>query len=68
MQSLSSGTFLFYFLFYWFELTANTLQYGWTPLHLAVQTQRTDIVKLLLIKGADRTLKTQVSEILAVLK
>jgi len=33
--------------------------YGWTPLHLAVQTQRTDVVKLLLIKGADRTLKTK---------
>jgi hypothetical protein len=32
-------------------------------LHLAVQTQRTDIVKLLLIKGANRTLKTQVSNV-----
>ena len=39
------------------------LQYGWTPLHLAVQTQRTDVVKQLLIKGADRTLKTQVSNV-----
>jgi hypothetical protein len=39
------------------------LQYEWPPLHLAVQTQRTDMVKLLLIKGADRTLKTQVSKV-----
>jgi hypothetical protein len=39
-------------------------------LHLAVQTQRTDIVKLLLIKGADRTIRTQVSivNVLKVLK
>lgn len=40
-------------------------------MHLAVQTQRTDIVKLLLIKGVDRTLKTQVSKanyVLVVLK
>ncbi|KAJ0962628.1 hypothetical protein J5N97_027750 [Dioscorea zingiberensis] len=33
---------------------------GWTPLHLAVQTKRTDIVRLLLIKGADRTLRNRV--------
>jgi hypothetical protein len=39
------------------------LQYGWTPLHLAVQAQRTDMVKLLLIKGADRTLQNQVSNV-----
>lgn len=37
-----------------------TFQDGWTPLHLAVQARRTDIVKLLLIKGADKTLKNQV--------
>ena len=36
-------------------------QDGWTPLHLAVQTRRTDLVRLLLIKGADRTLKNQVN-------
>lgn len=60
---LSPRTFLLYFFFCWFELTADTSQYGWTPLHLAVQTQRTDIVKLLLIKGADRNLKTQVSKV-----
>lgn len=36
-------------------------QYGWTPLHLAVQTRRTDLVRLLLIKGADKTLKNQVN-------
>lgn len=36
-------------------------QDGWTPLHLAVQARRTDIVKLLLIKGADKTLKNQVN-------
>ena len=69
---LSAGISLLYFLFCWLDLTHSsiTLQYGWTPLHLAVQTQRTDIVKLLLIKGADRTLKTQVSKvnILKVLK
>ncbi|KAJ0025419.1 hypothetical protein Pint_07694 [Pistacia integerrima] len=34
-----------------------TFQDEWTPLHLAVQARRTDIVKLLLIKGADKTLK-----------
>ncbi|KAH1224077.1 Ankyrin repeat domain-containing protein, chloroplastic [Glycine max] len=33
--------------------------YGWTPLHLAVQAQRTDLVRLLLIKGADKTLKNE---------
>lgn len=36
-------------------------QDGWTPLHLAVQSRRTDIVKLLLIKGADKTLKNRVN-------
>lgn len=36
-------------------------QDGWTPLHLAVQARRTDIVKLLLIKGADKTLKNRVN-------
>lgn len=40
----------------WFTL----FQDGWTPLHLAVQTQRTDLVRLLLIKGADKTLKNKV--------
>ncbi|GMY04917.1 Protein translocase subunit SECA2, chloroplastic, partial [Fagus crenata] len=32
---------------------------GWTPLHLAVQAQRTDVVRLLLIKEADKTLKNK---------
>lgn len=36
-------------------------QDGWTPLHLAVQARRTDIVKLLLIKGANKTLKNRVN-------
>ena len=36
-------------------------QDGWTPLHLAVQTRRTDLVRLLLIKGADKTLKSRVN-------
>jgi hypothetical protein len=62
---LSAGISLLYFIFRWLDLTRSStmLQCGWTPLHLAVQTQRTDIVKLLLIKGADRTLKTQVSKV-----
>lgn len=38
----------------------RSLQYGWTPLHLAVQSRRTDIVRLLLKKGADKTLKNRV--------
>jgi ankyrin repeat protein len=37
------------------------IQDGWTPLHLAVQAQRTDVVRLLLIKGADKTLKNKVN-------
>ena len=50
--------------FLWFNcLNLFNSQYGWTPLHLAVQTQRTDIVRLLLLKGADRTLKNQVSNL-----
>ncbi|KAL6526741.1 hypothetical protein OROGR_015831 [Orobanche gracilis] len=32
---------------------------GWTPLHLAVQSHRTDIIRLLLIKGADKSLKNR---------
>lgn len=36
------------------------VQYGWTPLHLAVQSRRTDVVRLLLVKGADKTLKNRV--------
>lgn len=35
------------------------LQDGWTPLHLAVQARRTDVVRLLLIKGANKTLKNK---------
>lgn len=38
----------------------SVLQDGWTPLHLAVQSRRTDVVRLLLIKGADKTIKNQV--------
>lgn len=38
----------------------SILQDGWTPLHLAVQSRRTDVVRLLLIKGADKTIKNQV--------
>jgi hypothetical protein len=55
--------FFWFFLFFLWVNCFNLFnsQYGWTPLHLAVQTQRTDIVRLLLLKGADRTLKTQVS-------
>jgi ankyrin repeat protein len=39
------------------------IQDGWTPLHLAVQARRTDLVRLLLIKGADKTLKNKVKGI-----
>ena len=34
-------------------------QDGWTPLHVAVQARRSDIVKLLLIKGADIEVKNK---------
>ena len=42
------------------KLLRCILQDGWTPLHLAVQARRTDVVRLLLIKKADRTLKNHV--------
>jgi len=42
------------------EDIVSVLQDGWTPLHLAVQSRRTDVVRLLLIKGADKTIKNQV--------
>lgn len=37
------------------------LQDGWTPLHLAVQARRTDIVTLLLLRGADKTIRNKVN-------
>lgn len=37
------------------------LQDGWTPLHVAVQARRSDMVKLLLIKGADIQVKNKAS-------
>lgn len=45
-----------YFFFFKF-------QDGWTPLHVAVQARRSDIVKLLLIKGADIQVKNKASSI-----
>ncbi|KAL6536405.1 hypothetical protein OROGR_012977 [Orobanche gracilis] len=36
---------------------------GWTPLHLAVQSHRTDIIRLLLIKGADKSLKNRLPKL-----
>lgn len=36
-------------------------QDGWTPLHVAVQARRSDVVKLLLIKGADIEVKNKAS-------
>lgn len=55
--------FLLNFIFLPSKLNTHIapFQDGWTPLHVAVQAQRTDIIKLLLIKGADRTLKNQVN-------
>lgn len=53
-----------YLLFYWEKekkIFICPFQDGWTPLHLAVQARRTDIVKLLLIKGADKTSKNRVN-------
>ncbi len=35
-------------------------QEGWTPLHVAVQSGRTDIIKLLLRRGADINILNQV--------
>lgn len=34
-------------------------KYGWTPLHLAVQSKRTDVVRLLLVKGADKSIRNK---------
>lgn len=39
-------------------------QDGWTPLHVAVQARRSDIVKLLLIKGADVQVKNKASSLI----
>lgn len=36
------------------------LQEGWTPLHVAVQSGRTDIVNLLIARGADTTIQNRV--------
>ena len=30
---------------------------GWTPLHLAVQSRTRDVAKILLVNGADKTIK-----------
>lgn len=35
------------------------LQEGWTPLHIAVQCGRTDIINLLVARGADTTVKNK---------
>ena len=67
MISISYFSCRIYFLFLFssdkliFISNMIFLKDGWTPLHLAVQTKRTDIVRLLLIKGADRTLKNRVN-------
>lgn len=35
-------------------------QDGWTPLHISIQTRNRDIVKVLLVNGADKTRKNKV--------
>ena len=30
---------------------------GWTPLHLAVQSKTRDVARILLVNGADKTIK-----------
>ena len=35
-------------------------QEGWTPLHVAVQSRNRDIVKVLLVNGADKNGRTKV--------
>ena len=37
-----------------------SLQEGWTPLHLAVQSGRLDVIKLLLSRGADTSIENKV--------
>jgi ankyrin repeat protein len=37
-----------------------SLQEGWTPLHIAVQSGRLDVIKLLLSRGADTSIKNKV--------
>jgi len=32
---------------------------GWTPLHLAVQSRTRDVAKILLVNGADKTIKNK---------
>lgn len=35
-------------------------QEGWTPLHVAIQSRNRDIAKILLVNGADKTVKNKV--------
>lgn len=42
-------------------LTPFFCQEGWTPLHVAMQTRNRDIVKVLLVNGADKTRRNKVS-------
>lgn len=39
------------------------VQEGWTPLHVAVQGRNRDIVKILLVNGADKTRRTKVNNL-----
>lgn len=39
---------------------ALCVQEGWTPLHVAVQGGRVDIIKLLISRGADITIQNKV--------
>jgi ankyrin repeat protein len=39
------------------------LQEGWTPLHLAVQGGRTDIINLLVARGADPAIQNKVMQL-----
>lgn len=45
----------------WLTIWHWVFQDGWTPLHVAVQARRSDIVKLLVIKGADTEVKNKAS-------
>lgn len=36
-------------------------QDGWTPLHIAVQSRNRDIVKILLVNGADKSRRNKVT-------
>lgn len=58
---IQSICFFFFFFFYFCLLTIGVFQEGWTPLHVAVQSRNRDIVKVLLLNGADKNRRNKVT-------